>query len=198
MNVVWLGTGRHSVGPFFIVNPIWKLPIHFFLQYHMTRIVSTKRMHRFLWISILLLSANMACSFQTFALRHSSLSRLCTTTTTTTIGRFSIMGASTRHDNNNNNNNARPPWRLFSILKKRVVFLGTPEVAADSLKLIYEDSIRKDSPYEIVGVVTQPPKRRKRMGEIVASPVGALAETLGIAVLAPESVSLPYQYIFIF
>lgn len=84
-------------------------------------------------------------------------------------------------------------WRLFSTnhaAKKRVVFLGTPEVAADSLKMIHQDSLREDSPYEIVGVITQPPKRRKRKGDVTASPVGEVAETLGIPVIAPESVSI--------
>ena len=84
-------------------------------------------------------------------------------------------------------------WRLFSTnqaAKKRVVFLGTPEVAADSLKMIHQDSLREDAPYEIVGVITQPPKRRKRKGDVIASPVGEVAETLGIPVISPESVSI--------
>lgn len=148
-------------------------------------------MHCFVWIFILLLSAEMACFVRAFAVRQYSPSRFCTTTTTTS-GRGPIIGSSNRHDN------AQQTWRLFSINKKRVVFLGTPEVAADSLKLIYEDSKREDSIYEIVGVVTQPAKRRKRMGEVVASPVGELAELLGIAVMAPESVRIPNIYLYIF
>ena len=47
-------------------------------------------------------------------------------------------------------------------------------------------------------LVTQPAKRRKRMGEVVASPVGELAELLGIAVMAPESVRIPNIYLYIF
>jgi methionyl-tRNA formyltransferase len=54
--------------------------------------------------------------------------------------------------------------------------------------MIYEDSQRPDSLYEIVGVVTQPPKRRKRMGDVIATPVGEVAKNLGIPVIAPESV----------
>ena len=146
-------------------------------------------MHCFVWIFILLLSAEMACFVRAFAVRQYSPSRFCTTTTS---GCGPIIGSSNRHDN------AQQTWRLFSINKKRVVFLGTPEVAADSLKLIYEDSKREDSIYEIVGVVTQPAKRRKRMGEVVASPVGELAELLGIAVMAPESVRIPNIYLYIF
>lgn len=86
-------------------------------------------------------------------------------------------------------------WRLFATgatqAKNRVVFLGTPEVAAESLKMIYEDSQRPDSLYEIVGVVTQPPKRRKRMGDVIATPVGEVAKNLGIPVIAPESAKDP-------
>lgn len=84
--------------------------------------------------------------------------------------------------------------QLFSSIegaKKRVVFLGTPDVAADSLRAIYNDSKRDGSPYEIVSVITQPPKRRQRKGKVVASPVGVLAEELGIPVLSPEKAKDP-------
>jgi len=70
--------------------------------------------------------------------------------------------------------------------KTRILFLGTPDVAATSLKTLYEASQRPDSPYELVGVVTQPPKRRKRRGKEIASPVGLVAEELGLEVLCPE------------
>lgn len=83
-------------------------------------------------------------------------------------------------------------WRRFSsnetdgVTKKRVVFLGTPDVAADSLRAIYADSQMLGSQYEIVSVITQPPKRRKRKGNVIASPVGQVADELGIPVLSPE------------
>eukprot|EP00535_Pseudo-nitzschia_heimii_P004558 CAMPEP_0197177326 /NCGR_PEP_ID=MMETSP1423-20130617/2968_1 /TAXON_ID=476441 /ORGANISM="Pseudo-nitzschia heimii, Strain UNC1101" /LENGTH=404 /DNA_ID=CAMNT_0042626853 /DNA_START=125 /DNA_END=1339 /DNA_ORIENTATION=- len=67
--------------------------------------------------------------------------------------------------------------------KKRVVFLGTPEVAATTLRSLYEDSIGK---YEIVCVITQPPKRRRRKGKAEPSSVGAAAEELGLPILSPE------------
>jgi methionyl-tRNA formyltransferase len=88
-------------------------------------------------------------------------------------------------------------WRRFSSLqtestnKKRVVFLGTPDVAADSLRAIYEESQKMGSRYEIVSVITQPPKRRKRKGSVIASPVGLVAEELGIPVLSPEKAKDP-------
>jgi methionyl-tRNA formyltransferase len=70
--------------------------------------------------------------------------------------------------------------------KARILFLGTPDVAATSLKSIYEQSQRPDSQYEVVGVVTQPPKRRKRRGKEIPSPVGLVAEELGLYTLCPE------------
>jgi len=82
-----------------------------------------------------------------------------------------------------------PSSRLFSTAdgdsgeKKRVVFLGTPEVAATTLRKLHEDSIGK---YEIVTVITQPPKRRRRKGKAEPSPVGAAAEELGLPILSPE------------
>mmetsp|Transcript_9359 Transcript_9359/g.14458 ORF Transcript_9359/g.14458 Transcript_9359/m.14458 type:complete len:389 (-) Transcript_9359:2010-3176(-) len=90
----------------------------------------------------------------------------------------------------------RSDWALFSSAadgeeKKRVVFLGTPDVAAQSLRDIYEVSKRDDSAYEIVSVITQPPKRRKRKGKVIPSPVGLAAEEIGIPVLSPEKAKDP-------
>ena len=84
-------------------------------------------------------------------------------------------------------------WRLFStssdgVEKKRVVFLGTPEVAATSLKKLYEVSQKDGSPFEIVSVITQPPKRRRRKGKLEPSPVGKVAEELELEVISPEKV----------
>lgn len=86
------------------------------------------------------------------------------------------------------------PWRLYSSTPTdpqiaRVLFLGTPDVAATSLRSIVEDSQKETSAYSVVGVVTQPPKRRKRKGKEIPSPVGYAAEELGIPVLCPEKVS---------
>ena len=81
--------------------------------------------------------------------------------------------------------------------KKRVVFLGTPDVAATTLQAIYEDSIREDSLYELVGVVTQPPKRRgRKKDKLEPSPVAVVAEELGIPAMWPEKVSPIYCIAF--
>lgn len=75
--------------------------------------------------------------------------------------------------------------------KARIVFLGTPDVAASSLRAIVEESKKENCNYEVVGVVTQPPKRRGRRGKVTASPVGAVAEELEIPVLCPEKAKDP-------
>lgn len=71
--------------------------------------------------------------------------------------------------------------------KHRVVFLGTPDVAADSLGAIYNASQEPNADFEVVSVITQPVKRRQRKGKPEPSPVAKMAENLGISVLSPES-----------
>lgn len=75
--------------------------------------------------------------------------------------------------------------------KARLVFLGTPDVAASSLELLIQASQRQDACFDVVGVVTQPPKRRRRMGVPEPSPVGKVAENFGIRVLTPERAKDP-------
>lgn len=76
--------------------------------------------------------------------------------------------------------------------KKRLVFLGTPDVAAASLQTLYEASQVPDATFEISAVVTQPPKRRRRKGKPEPSPVGKVADELGIPlVLCPEKAKDP-------
>ena len=79
--------------------------------------------------------------------------------------------------------------------KKRLVFLGTPDVAATTLRKLHEDSISQtnsNAKYEIVCVITQPPKRRRRKGsKAEPSAVGAVAEELGLRVLSPEKAKDP-------
>lgn len=89
-----------------------------------------------------------------------------------------------------------PVWRLYSSADTdsqtaRVLFLGTPDVAATSLRSIVDHSQKESSTFTVVGVVTQPPKRRKRKGKEIPSPVGYAAEELGIPVLCPEKVGVP-------
>ena len=89
--------------------------------------------------------------------------------------------------------NEQYSFRLFSSLddneKKRVVFLGTPDVAASTLRSIYEHSTKDDSIYDLVAVVTQPPRKRgRKKDKLEPSPVAVVAEELGIPAMWPEKV----------
>lgn len=68
-----------------------------------------------------------------------------------------------------------------------MLFLGTPDVAATTLRTLHEATLEPDCDYRLVGVVTQPAKRRKRKGKVEPSPVGFVAEELGLTMLCPES-----------
>lgn len=61
----------------------------------------------------------------------------------------------------------------------RILFAGTPDVAATCLAALC------DSSHEIVGVLTQPDARGKRGKKLVPSPVALLAEERGIPTLKP-------------
>lgn len=62
----------------------------------------------------------------------------------------------------------------------RIVFMGTPDFAAASLKKLIETQ------HEIVGVFTQPDKPKGRGYKLVAPPVKELALEHGLAVYQPE------------
>lgn len=66
----------------------------------------------------------------------------------------------------------------------RIVFMGTPEFAVPSLRVLAEQE-------EVVAVVTQPDKARGRGHKVSFSPVKQLAVELGIPVLQPERVADP-------
>lgn len=72
---------------------------------------------------------------------------------------------------------------------KRVVFLGTPAVAARSLDLMLDASATSDpaSSFEIIRVVSQPPAPVGRKKVLTPSPVHALADERGVPVLTPPS-----------
>ena len=64
--------------------------------------------------------------------------------------------------------------------KLRIVFMGTPEFAATSLRKLVEEG------YNIVAVVTTPDKPAGRGQKIHKSDVKVLAEELGLPILQPE------------
>ena len=63
----------------------------------------------------------------------------------------------------------------------RVVFMGTPDIAATCLKKILADG------FEVVGVYTQPDRPKGRGMKLVASPVKEVALAAGIPVFQPET-----------
>ena len=63
----------------------------------------------------------------------------------------------------------------------RVVFMGTPDIAATCLKKILEDG------FEVVGVYTQPDRPKGRGMKMVASPVKEVALAAGLPVFQPEN-----------
>ena len=63
----------------------------------------------------------------------------------------------------------------------RVVFMGTPDIAATCLKRILADG------FDVVGVYTQPDRPKGRGMKLVASPVKETASAAGIPVFQPES-----------
>ena len=63
----------------------------------------------------------------------------------------------------------------------RVVFMGTPDIAATCLKRILADG------FEVVGVYTQPDRPKGRGMKLTASPVKEVALSAGIPVFQPET-----------
>ena len=64
----------------------------------------------------------------------------------------------------------------------RILFWGTPAYAVASLNALV------DAAHDLVGVVSQPDRRRGRGKELVASPVKARAVQLGVPVFTPERI----------
>ncbi|MFZ4581400.1 MAG: methionyl-tRNA formyltransferase, partial [Paludibacter sp.] len=62
----------------------------------------------------------------------------------------------------------------------RIVFMGTPDFAVESLKILVENN------YNVVGVITMPDKPAGRGHKIQFSPVKQYALDKGLAILQPE------------
>ena len=66
----------------------------------------------------------------------------------------------------------------------RIVYMGTPEFAVESLKRLVEGG------YNVVGVITMPDKPMGRHGSVLQpSPVKAYAVSQGLKVLQPEKLN---------
>lgn len=73
--------------------------------------------------------------------------------------------------------------------KERIVFLGTPELAAESLKALL------DHGFNIVGVVSQPDAFVGRSHTLIPSPVSKVALAHSIPLHRPEKLNKDYQFI---
>ena len=69
-----------------------------------------------------------------------------------------------------------------------LLFLSTLYIAADLVVTILQASNKTDASFEVMGVMTQPPKFRKQQDAPEPSPVGKIAEGFRISVLCPEKV----------
>lgn len=74
------------------------------------------------------------------------------------------------------------------VAPRRVVFLGTPEVAARSLeKLLAASKQGEGGGFELAAVVSQPPTKSGRKMKLTPSPVHQLAEAEGITLFTPPN-----------
>ncbi|KAJ1462501.1 formyl transferase [Pelagophyceae sp. CCMP2097] len=81
--------------------------------------------------------------------------------------------------------------RLFSTRlnaeKKRLIFLGSPGVAAQTLQGLLDASRLDGACFDVVGAVSQPPAAKGRKKVVQRSEVHALAEDNDLPTLTPES-----------
>ena len=64
----------------------------------------------------------------------------------------------------------------------RIIFWGTPEYSIASLDIFIK------SKHEVIGVVSQPDKKRSRGNKLISSPVKSFAEKESIKIYTPESI----------
>ena len=72
----------------------------------------------------------------------------------------------------------------------KIIFMGTPEFAVPSLKVLSE------SKHEIISVYTQPPQKKQRGQKITKSPIHLIAEKLNINVRTPTNLDTIEEYDF--
>jgi len=83
--------------------------------------------------------------------------------------------------------------RMMSEARRKVVFLGTPDVAAQSLRRILDASRADGAAFEVSAVVSNPPAKAGRKKQLQPSPVHALAEAEGIPVFTPTGLLKKYE-----
>ena len=78
----------------------------------------------------------------------------------------------------------------FDKSNARIVFMGTPEIAAVTLRGLVEDG------FDVVGVITNPDKPTGRKKLLTPSPVKAVALEYGIPVFQPARIRLEYDFLY--
>ena len=73
----------------------------------------------------------------------------------------------------------------------KIIFMGTPEFAVPILESIY------NSKHKLIGVYTQPPKKKFRGQKIQSSPIQQLAEKLKIPVRCPNNLDQEEEFKYI-
>jgi len=73
----------------------------------------------------------------------------------------------------------------------KILFMGTPEFAVPILNSIHQ------SKYELLGIYTQPPKKKSRGQRVTSSPIHQYAEKLKIPVRCPDNINLESEYNYI-
>jgi methionyl-tRNA formyltransferase len=82
----------------------------------------------------------------------------------------------------------QPPASDAKYDRLRIVFMGTPALAAHILERLI---LEPDAPFGVVGVVTRPDQPRKRGLRLEASEVGAVAQRYDIPALKPIKIRTP-------
>ena len=77
----------------------------------------------------------------------------------------------------------------FDKANARIVFMGTPEIAAVTLRGLLEEG------FHLVGVITNPDKPTGRKKILTPSPVKTVALEYGIPVFQPEKIRLDYGFL---
>ena len=65
---------------------------------------------------------------------------------------------------------------------KKIIFMGTPHIAAEHLQQLIDNGLN------IVGVFTQPPRKKNRGMQIKESPVHKIAKTNNLQTYYPSSI----------
>mgnify|MGYP001768043156 CR=1 FL=1 len=75
------------------------------------------------------------------------------------------------------------------IPQTRILFMGTPDFAVPSLRLLHAQG--EAAGWQVVGVATQPDRPAGRGNQLVASPVKQYAVAHGLPVLQPATLRKP-------